>query len=63
VLPLPAALARAVVAGARLDNGRLQVRFAPREPLAGTTAQELAQGIREQYDAEPEPAGITEGTR
>jgi arsenite-transporting ATPase len=61
VLPLPAALARAVVAGARLDNGRLQVRFAPREPLAGTTAQELAQGIREQYDAEP--AAITEGTR
>jgi arsenite-transporting ATPase len=32
VLPLPAALARAVVAGARLDDGRLQVRFAPREP-------------------------------
>lgn len=33
VLPLPAALARGVVAGARLDDGRLQVRFAPREPL------------------------------
>jgi arsenite-transporting ATPase len=30
VLPLPAALARAVVAGAKLDDGQLQVRFAPR---------------------------------
>ncbi|WP_432949395.1 ArsA family ATPase [Kribbella sp. CA-253562] len=33
VIPLPAALARGVVAGARLDDGKLQVRFAPRDPL------------------------------
>ncbi|HEY4571747.1 MAG TPA: ArsA family ATPase, partial [Kribbella sp.] len=61
VLPLPAALARGVVAGARLDDGRLQVRFAPREsarPVApelpsGTgpleSAQELAQGLTAEY--------------
>ncbi|TCC50146.1 ArsA family ATPase [Kribbella capetownensis] len=62
VLPLPAALARGVVAGARLDEGRLQVRFAPREsarpvpsgevpsgsgPLE--SAQELAQGLTAEY--------------
>ncbi|NIK60523.1 TRC40/GET3/ArsA family transport-energizing ATPase [Kribbella shirazensis] len=61
VLPLPAALARGVVAGARLDEGRLQVRFAPREagrpavpevpsgagPLE--SAQELAQGLAAEY--------------
>ncbi|MFF0271141.1 ArsA family ATPase [Kribbella sp. NPDC004536] len=62
VLPLPAALARGVVAGARLDEGRLQVRFAPKEvarppvpadvpsgsgPLE--SAQELAQGLAAEY--------------
>jgi arsenite-transporting ATPase len=65
VLPLPAALARGVVAGARLDEGRLQVRFAPREatrdagrPVATDvpsgsgpleSAQELAQGLTTEY--------------
>ncbi|WP_371401397.1 ArsA family ATPase [Kribbella sp. NBC_00662] len=62
VLPLPAALARGVVAGARLDEGRLQVRFAPREsarPVAPSevpsgsgpleSAQELAQGLTAEY--------------
>nr|WP_202888134.1 ArsA family ATPase [Kribbella solani] len=62
VLPLPAALARGVVAGARLDDGRLQVRFAPREtarpvPAAEVpsgagpleSAQELAQGLTAEY--------------
>ncbi|GAA1552237.1 ArsA family ATPase [Kribbella hippodromi] len=62
VLPLPAALARGVVAGARLDEGRLQVRFAPRETArpvpagevpsgAGPleSAQELAQGLTAEY--------------
>ncbi|MEU4197468.1 ArsA family ATPase [Kribbella sp. NPDC026611] len=61
VLPLPAALARGVVAGARLDDGRLQVRFAPRESVrpavpdvpsgAGPleSAQELAQGLTAEY--------------
>ena len=62
VLPLPAALARGVVAGARLDEGRLQVRFAPREsarPVAPAevpsgsgpleSAQELAQGLTAEY--------------
>jgi arsenite-transporting ATPase len=62
VLPLPAALARGVVAGARLDEGRLQVRFAPREsarPVAPPevpsgsgpleSAQELAQGLTAEY--------------
>ena len=79
VLPLPAALARGVVAGARLEDGRLQVRFAPREPLPkpselpiGTGPLESAQGlaqhaqeIREQLSQqlEPGPAAITEGTR
>ncbi|TCC23840.1 ArsA family ATPase [Kribbella speibonae] len=61
VLPLPAALARGVVAGARLDEGRLQVRFSPREtarPVAPEvpsgsgpleSAQELAQGLTAEY--------------
>lgn len=63
VLPLPAALARGVVAGARLDEGRLQVRFSPREtarPVAPSadvpsgsgpleSAQELAQGLTAEY--------------
>ena len=61
VLPLPAALARGVVAGARLDEGRLQVRFSPREtarPAAPEmpsgsgpleSAQELAQGLTAEY--------------
>ncbi|HEY3559165.1 MAG TPA: ArsA family ATPase [Kribbella sp.] len=64
VLPLPAALARGVVAGARLDDGRLQVRFAPKEasrPAASPSpevpsgsgplesAQELAQGLTAKY--------------
>ncbi|MFG1907973.1 ArsA family ATPase [Kribbella sp. NPDC048928] len=62
VLPLPAALARGVVAGARLDEGRLQVRFAPKEtsrPVASPevpsgagpleSAQELAQGLTAEY--------------
>ncbi|WP_427894654.1 ArsA family ATPase [Kribbella sp. GL6] len=62
VLPLPAALARGVVAGARLDEGRLQVRFAPKESArpavpsdvpsgAGPleSAQELAQGLTAEY--------------
>jgi arsenite-transporting ATPase len=63
VLPLPAALARGVVAGARLDDGRLQVRFSPREaarPVAPSpevpsgsgpleSAQELAQGLTAEY--------------
>jgi arsenite/tail-anchored protein-transporting ATPase len=62
VLPLPAALARGVVAGARLDEGRLQVRFAPRETARPVTpsevpsgsgplesAQELAQGLTAEY--------------
>ena len=63
VLPLPAALARGVVAGARLDEGRLQVRFSPREaarPVASSSevpsgsgplesAQELAQGLTAEY--------------
>jgi arsenite-transporting ATPase len=39
VLPLPAALARGVVAGARLDDGRLQVRFAPREAARETVRE------------------------
>ncbi|WP_433168055.1 ArsA family ATPase [Kribbella sp. CA-247076] len=71
VLPLPAALARGVVAGARLDDGRLQVRFAPRESARPLTAdlpsgagpleaaQELAQGLTAEYHAqrlEREPA-------
>jgi len=43
VLPLPAALARAVVSGARLDNGRLQVRFAPQQaPTPRPAAREAA---------------------
>ncbi|WP_410787829.1 ArsA family ATPase [Kribbella sp. C-35] len=63
VLPLPAALARRVVAGARLDEGRLQVRFSPRETARPVTpssevpsgsgplesAQELAQGLTAEY--------------
>jgi arsenite-transporting ATPase len=61
VLPLPAALARGVVAGARLDDGRLQVRFAPKEVARPVTsdvpggtgplesAQELAQGLTAEY--------------
>jgi arsenite-transporting ATPase len=75
VLPLPAALARGVVAGARLDDGRLQVRFAPREssrPVAsdlpsGTgpleSAQELAQGLTAEYHAKrlDREAAIGEG--
>jgi arsenite-transporting ATPase len=64
VLPLPAALARGVVAGARLDDGRLQVRFAPRElarPLTSDvptgagpleSAQELAQELTAEYHAQ-----------
>lgn len=78
VLPLPAALARGVVAGARLEDGRLQVRFAPREPLPkpselpigtgpleGLVQEGLAQEIREQMSQQfdPGPAAITEGTR
>ncbi len=63
VLPLPAALARGVVAGARLDDGRLQVRFTPRETMrpmpsdlpSGSgpleSAQELAQGLTAEYHA------------
>ncbi|WP_328995127.1 ArsA family ATPase [Kribbella sp. NBC_01245] len=43
VLPLPAALARAEVTGARLDNGRLQVRFAPQ----GAQQQATPPGYRE----------------
>jgi arsenite-transporting ATPase len=74
VLPLPAALARGVVAGARLDDGRLQVRFAPREsarPIpsdlpSGTgpleSAQELAQGLTAEYHAQRQrEAAIGEG--
>lgn len=75
VLPLPAALARGVVAGARLDDGRLQVRFAPREsarPIpsdlpSGTgpleSAQELAQGLTAEYHAQrlEREAAIGEG--
>ena len=75
VLPLPAALARGVVAGARLDDGRLQVRFAPREvarPVpsdlpSGTgpleSAQELAQGLTAEYRAQrlEREAAIGEG--
>ncbi|MGW5190315.1 ArsA family ATPase [Kribbella sp. NPDC004138] len=61
VLPLPAALARGVVAGARLDEGRLQVRFSPRETARSAapempsgsgpleSAQELAQGLTAEY--------------
>jgi arsenite-transporting ATPase len=63
VLPLPAALARGVVAGARLDEGRLQIRFSPRQvtrpvppasdvpSVAGPleSAQELAQGLTAEY--------------
>jgi arsenite-transporting ATPase len=73
VLPLPAALARGVVAGARLDDGRLQVRFAPREvarpveiPSAAgplESASELAQGLTAEYHAKQEAreAAIGEG--
>jgi arsenite-transporting ATPase len=76
VLPLPAALARGVVAGARLDDGRLQVRFAPREPLPRAadlpaangsleSVEGLAQEIREQMSQQfdSEPTAISEGTR
>jgi arsenite/tail-anchored protein-transporting ATPase len=75
VLPLPAALARGVVAGARLDDGRLQVRFAPRESARPVTsdlpsgtgplesAQELAQGLTAEYHAQrlEREAAIGEG--
>jgi arsenite-transporting ATPase len=76
VLPLPAALARGVVAGARLDDGRLQVRFAPREaarPVTTTadlpsgngpleSARELAQGLTAEYHAHlAHEAAIGEG--
>ncbi|MFG1812783.1 ArsA family ATPase [Kribbella sp. NPDC049174] len=75
VLPLPAALARGVVAGARLDDGRLQVRFAPRESARAVTtdlpsgtgplesAQELAQGLTAEYHAQrlEREAAIGEG--
>ncbi|MGW1346136.1 ArsA family ATPase [Kribbella sp. NPDC002412] len=75
VLPLPAALARGVVAGARLDDGRLQVRFAPRELARPVTtdvpsgagplesAQELAQGLTAEYHAQrrEREAAIGEG--
>jgi arsenite-transporting ATPase len=76
VLPLPAALARGVVAGARLDEGQLQVRFAPREPLPRVvetppvsspldSVEGLAQEIREQMSQQfdTEPTAISEGTR
>ncbi|MFI7066952.1 ArsA family ATPase [Kribbella sp. NPDC050124] len=75
VLPLPAALARGVVAGARLDDGRLQVRFAPRELARSVSsdvpsgagplesAQELAQGLTAEYHAQrrEREAAIGEG--
>jgi arsenite-transporting ATPase len=75
VLPLPAALARGVVAGARLDDGRLQVRFAPKDTTRPATsevpsgagplesAQELAQGLTAEYHEQlaRQEAAIGEG--
>ena len=63
-----------MVAGARLDDGRLQVRFAPRETARPVTtelpsgsgplesAQELAQGLTAEFHARlAHEAAIGEG--
>lgn len=61
VLPLPAVLAKVPVGSARLEDGRLQVRFVPREsgpapwasvrlePVVQQYSQEMAQQYNEQF--------------
>ena len=66
VLPLPAALARAVVTGARLGNGRLKVRFAPRQtpaprPAAPEAAAAATAGPRRRRSPRPR-SGSSAGT-